>query len=379
MPGRAGDTWWWTRLLAAAIAFWSLVAVINGTQLYIGFSGEGLPFAQHLTPFLVWQECAWLLWALLTPLVVLVAARYPLRAAPVPILLHIGASLVCAVIRIAGAEILTGYLAPYPGIREQRTFADRFVGRMSSTLHIELLVYWGLVMAFHAFDFYRKYRDRELAASRLERELVSAHLETLRLQLDPHFLFNALHSIATLIRERENEPAVKMLTDLSQLLRQSLNTSGRQKMPLHGELDILQHYIDIQETRFPDRLRVETDVDSDVASALVPTLILQPLVENAIRHGIARLDRPGLVTIVARRDGPSLQLEVSDDGPGLNGAERSGALPGSRRAGGVGLENTRARLAGLYGTAQSFTLKDRDGGGVTASVRLPLEFDGTPR
>jgi LytS/YehU family sensor histidine kinase len=251
---------------------------------------------------------------------------------------------------------------------------------MSSTLHIELLVYWGLVMAFHAFDFYRKYRDRELAASRLERELVSAHLETLRLQLDPHFLFNALHSIATLIRERENEPAVKMLTDLSQLLRQSLNTSGRQKMPLHGELDILRHYIDIQETRFPDRLRVEMDVDDDVASALVPTLILQPLVENAIRHGIARLDRPGRVTIGARRDGSSLQLDVSDDGPGLNGGDRDGsAMPGSRRAGGVGLENTRARLAGLYGTAQSFTLSDRDGGGVTASVRLPLEFDGAAR
>jgi two-component system LytT family sensor kinase len=175
---------------------------------------------------------------------------------------------------------------------------------MTSTLHIELLVYWGLVTAFHAFDFYAKFRDGEVAASRLERALAGAQLETLRLQLDPHFLFNALHSIATLIRERENDPAVKMLTDLSQLLRQSLNTSGRQKMPLSGELEILRHYIDIQETRFPDRLRVALEIERGVEHALVPTLILQPLVENAIRHGIARLDRaPRLAPRASRLTG----------------------------------------------------------------------------
>jgi LytS/YehU family sensor histidine kinase len=299
------------------------------------------------------------------------AARYPLRVAARPILIHLAAGLLCATIRAAGGEFVTLHLAPFPSERDPRTFVERVTGRMTSTLHIELLVYWGLVTVFHAFDFYAKYRDREIAASRLERQLVSAQLETLRLQLDPHFLFNALHSIATLIREHENEPAVKMLTDLSQLLRQSLNTSGRQKVPLSGELEILRHYIDIQETRFPDRLHVALDVERGVEQALVPTLILQPLVENAIRHGIARLDRPGHVIVAAHRASDRLELEVSDDGPGLDTSSREAGA-------GVGLDNTRARLAGLYGPAQTFALHNRAGGGVTASITLPLELEGTP-
>jgi two-component system LytT family sensor kinase len=369
MPRRTWAWGRWTTLLPVAVVFWSLVAVMNATQLYIGFKGEGLPFANRLAPFLVWQECSWLIWALLTPVVASLARRFPLRVAAPPILVHLAAGLGCAMIRIAGGEFMTMHLAPFPGGQEQRAFLDRFAGRATSTLHIELLVYWGLVTVFHAFDFYAKYRDRELAASRLERELAGAQLETLRLQLDPHFLFNALHSIATLIREHENEPAVKMLTDLSQLLRQSLNTSGRQKMPLDDELDILRHYIDIQETRFPDRLRVDVAVEPDVARALVPTLILQPLVENAIRHGIARLDRPGQVTIAARRDEGRLRLDVSDDGPGLGAPSREAGA-------GVGLDNTRARLAGLYGAAQTFALTNRAGGGVTASITLPFELQG---
>jgi two-component system, LytTR family, sensor kinase len=369
MPGRTPTWSRWTTLLPMAVAFWSLVAVMNATQLYVGLQGEPLPFALRLPTVLVWQECSWLIWAALTPIVAWLAARYPLRVAPAPILLHLAAGFGCAMIRVAAGELATSYLAPFPRGQDPRTFFDRFTGRLTSTLHIELLVYWGLVTVFHAFDFYTKYRDRELAASRLERELVGAQLETLRLQLDPHFLFNALHSIATLIREHENEPAVKMLTDLSQLLRQSLNTSGRQKMPLSGELDILRHYIDIQETRFPDRLQVAIDVERGVEQALVPTLILQPLVENAIRHGIARLDRPGRVTIAARRAGTSLCLDVSDDGPGLGAPARAAGS-------GLGLDNTRARLAGLYGAAQTFMLQNRDGGGVTASVTLPLEFEG---
>src|SRR5262245_595771 len=212
----AQRTWrHWTTLLPVAVVFWSLVALMNATQLYIGLRGEGLPFALRLTPFLIWQEAVWLIWALLTPAVGWLAARYPLRVAARPILIHLVAGLLCATIRSAGGEFATMRLGPFPRERDPRTFVDRVTGRMASTLDIELLVYWGLLTAFHAFDFYAKYRDREVAATRLERELVGAQLETLRLQLDPHFLFNALHSIATLIREHENEPAVKMLTDLS--------------------------------------------------------------------------------------------------------------------------------------------------------------------
>jgi len=370
MPERSGP-WRWTTLLPVAVVFWSLVAMMNATQLYVGLRGEGFPFANRLTPFLIWQESFWLIWALLTPVVAWLAARHPLRVAAAPILIHLAAGFACATIRAGGGEFLMLHFSPFPREQDPRTFLERVGGRMTSTLHIEMLVYWGLVTVFHAFDFYAKYRDREVAASRLERQLVSAQLETLRLQLDPHFLFNALHSIATLIRERENEPAVKMLTDLSQLLRQSLNTSGRQKVPLSGELDILRHYIDIQETRFPDRLHVALDVERGAEQALVPTLILQPLVENAIRHGIARLDRPGRVTIAAHRANGRLQLEVSDDGPGLD-------TPSREAGAGVGLDNTRARLAGLYGSGQTFALENRAGGGVTASITLPLEVEGGP-
>jgi len=144
-----------------------------------------------------------------------------------------------------------------------------------------------------------------------------------------------------------------------------------QEVPLAEELRLLRIYLAIQQTRYGDRLRVDVDVTPGCEAALVPTLILQPLVENAIRHGIARLDRPGHVTIAAHRADQRLRLEVSDDGPGLD-------TPSREAGAGVGLDNTRARLAGLYGAAQSFALQNRAGGGVTASITLPLEVEGTP-
>ena len=204
-----------------------------------------------------------------------------------------------------------------------------------------------------------------LRAARLEARLAEAELEALRARLHPHFLFNTLHAISTLMH-RDVEAADRMLADLSDLLRLSLGTHTGQAVPLQQELDVLEHYLKIEQTRFQDRLTVQMTIDPATLDAQVPSLILQPLVENAIRHGIAPRAGAGRVEILARCDHRRLHLEVRDDGCGLPPAEHG------RPQEGPGLANTRARLRQLYGAAQRFELAPAPGGGAVASLEIPF-------
>jgi LytS/YehU family sensor histidine kinase len=218
----------------------------------------------------------------------------------------------------------------------------------------------------YALDFYRKYREREFLATRLEAQLAQAQLESLRMQLHPHFLFNTLNSIVGLVRDNKNQAAVNMLVGLSDLLRHTLEHSSRQEVELREEINFIKLYLSIQEMRFSDRLRIELDIDPATSKALVPNLILQPLTENALRHGIGRSAASGMVGIRSVVEDGHLRLTVYDNGAGL---PDDWQLKGSA---GIGLANTVARLQQLYDDDHQFDIRNRESGGVEAVIVMPL-------
>ncbi len=236
-----------------------------------------------------------------------------------------------------------------------------FVERAIRSAGINLAVYVGFVLAWHAVTYYGEARDRQLKALELESSLHQAQLQALRSQLNPHFLFNALHSIAELVHDNP-KLAEKLIVRLGELLRQVLQSATLQEVTLADELDFIRGYIDIEQMRLGERLRVEWAVPPELLTARVPSLILQPLVENAIQHGIAPMSKAGVLTISARRDGQSLVLEIRDTGPGM--AQPIGRQPG------IGLSNTRARLQRLYGDRQKLELIGDDG--LLVIVRIPF-------
>jgi LytS/YehU family sensor histidine kinase len=223
---------------------------------------------------------------------------------------------------------------------------------------------------FFALDYARRLRETSIAsaqletrAARLELGLADARLQALRMELNPHFLFNTLNAISGLVRKQQTDAAVSMLARLGDLLRVTLDRGLPQQIPIDDELALLQHYLDIERARFGSRLAVTLDVEPSAQDALVPTLVCQPLVENAVRHGVAR--RTGTVTISVRSwtDGVTLTLEIRDTGRGL------GSNPVRE---GIGLSNTRARLHEMYGDDASLHLADVVGGGTVATVRIPF-------
>jgi LytS/YehU family sensor histidine kinase len=233
------------------------------------------------------------------------------------------------------------------------------------------MMYAGLIGLVHALSYYRLFRDREVRNSQLETRLARSQLQVLRAQLQPHFLFNTLNSIAALMH-RDVESADRMVTRLGDLLRLSLSHTERQEVPLRQELAFLEKYLDIQRTRFRDRLTARVSADADALDGLVPSLILQPLVENAIRHGIEPRAAAGRVDVRARLDGDALVVEVEDDGPGLSPDAR-----GEPNGCGIGLANTRARLEQLYGDRQRLTLSNGPGG-LLVRVELPYRVGQLP-
>ena len=230
------------------------------------------------------------------------------------------------------------------------------------------MTYWAVVGLSHALLYYRESREREVRAAQLETRLVAAQLKTLQQQLHPHFLFNTLHAISSLMH-RDVNAADRVLVQLSDLLRITLEHLGQQEVPLGAELDALEKYVDIERTRFADRLVVRFDIQPDTLDTLVPSLLLQPLVENAIKYGVARKSGPGHIDISARRDGDKLRLEVRDDGIGLT----EDALTAMHK--GIGVSTTRARLQHLFGADYRFEFH-RLTQGLAVVVALPWRQAG---
>jgi two-component system, LytTR family, sensor kinase len=234
---------------------------------------------------------------------------------------------------------------------------------LSECLATRLLAYMAIITLGRSAYYFGLYRTRQLHASELEARLTRSHLQLLKMQLQPHFLFNTLNTVAELVHT-EPDAADQMITRLGRLLRLSLDNAGHQVVPLRQEIDFLRVYLEIEQVRFQDRLQVVWDVASETLEASVPTLLWQPVLENAIRHGVTPLTGRGRIVIAARRDGSELVLEIRDNGMGLP----VGGVPRE----GVGLRNIRERVHQLYGTKATFTLAPAPGGGVIATLRLPF-------
>lgn len=347
------------------VGFWIFFGLLNASQTYLGFRMEN--FSVPFWPMFWWQMLGWGSWALLTPLVLWLGRRFPLERGSLgrSLLVHLPACVATAAARSAFITLLIQFLTPFGAEQRPQPFVERFFGNLTSQFHMNLLIYAATLGMSYAVSYYERYREREFRASQLEGQLAQAELQALRMQLHPHFLFNTLNGIASLVRDNKNRAAVDMLAGLSDLLRYTLENAGKQEAPLSEELAFIELYLDIQQMRFPDRLRVEMQVAPETLDALVPNLILQPLVENAIRHGVSQRATACAVGVSAVLGDGVLQLKVYDDGPGLR--------PGTRReGGGIGLANTRARLAQLYGARQQFTAENRAGGGFEVNLSIPF-------
>jgi two-component system, LytTR family, sensor kinase len=350
-------------LIILAIA--TVVAVLYSLERYFyrRLLGQEVSLGQLVPSELVFTY----LWALLTPLVMWMGRRFPVWPA------HHGekarhtlrnwvAQLLAVVsFVILHVALFTATSMLVAGGRSAIPVARVFTGYLASWFTLDSIVYCTLLAVYHALVYYRVSQDRALRASQLEARLAQAQLQVLRMQLQPHFLFNTLHTISALMH-RDVKRADSMIAALSDLLRMSLRSVGVQEVELREELEFLQRYLEIMSLRFGDRLTVTLDIDPEVLDARVPTLVLQPLVENSLRHGFGDGMRAGHVRVTVMPDGDMLRCEVVDNGRGL---------PQSGSSEGVGTSNTRARLRHLYGERFSLELSANPGGGARVSLAIP--------
>lgn len=312
----------------------------------------------------------WFVPAVLTFGIFRLAARFPVdtgrwgRALAVHIAAALSFSIFHTLCMLAMRQLLWGRLSSM----KWASFVSFAQGAYLNNLDWALMTYSAIVGLGYALGYHGDSRARAIREAQLETRLAEARLKTLEAELQPHFLFNTLHAISTLVHS-DPEAADRMISRLSDLLRITLNRSSSPRIALQEELEFLQKYLEIEQTRFQDRLAVRYDIDPDALDAEVPRLILQPLVENAIKHGVSPRSGPGLVEILAVRDGDQLCLEVRDNGVGLSGNARA------RLHGGVGLSNTRDRLACLYDGAHALEFSDGQNG---LAVRMRIPFHRVP-
>ncbi len=343
---------------------WALTDTLYLAQSLLWYRDKALPvpWGRHAASY---ADSVYM--GLMVPLTLWVTTRWPLgrsnwgRALPAHLL--------------TAAVIHVGYFLTMQPVREvfATLFDEPSLHRNTSLLLFVqmwfgvLLLYGQMAAVTHGIHYYAGWRDREVRASRLEAQLVQAQLQMLRMQLHPHFLFNTLHSVSSLMHT-DVKAADRILALLGDLLRDSLDKVGAQEVSLRQELDFIDRYLEIERTRFRDRLRTSVDVAPETWDAMVPSFVLQPLVENAIRHGVSRRSASGQLALAAWREGSRLVLSVTDDGPGL---PEEGPLPGRT---GVGLANTRGRLQQLYGSEGVLELRSARSGGVEARVELPFRL-----
>jgi signal transduction histidine kinase len=358
---------------------WVRIAIIWGIWTFIGlvFTLQGY-FTSYRSdrpdPFVdaLYMQMSWAyLWALATPLVLWASSRLPIERNNWVrnSLLHVPISLGLSIIVTALGRVIIwlnwGWRFGKPLTFESIT---RFViGNFSEGIGIYMLV----ALTGYAFSYYRRFREGQLRTFQLEAQLSQAQLHALKMQLHPHFLFNTLHSISALLN-KDTDSARRMITRLGDFLRLTLENSGSQEVTLQQEMEFLSCYLEIERIRFQDRLVTRVDVDLQTLDAKVPNLILQPIVENAIRHGIAPRSSPGLIEIEAKQRNSSLRIQVRDNGPGLPAHRTSENLFKK----GLGLANTETRLERLYGAAHLFDLRNNPDGGLVVTLEIPFHKDG---
>lgn len=359
---RASSFRWWLVMCSV----WLVPGVLTASQTYLlsaAIKGDGV----HLGQALFAKIPPWQVWALATPLIVTIRARFPFDRAHWKRGLALHALLLAS---IASAEVsLVHTFGSLAGLQPYAEYplSSMFPALLIKSAFFELFIYCAVIATTFGLEYQARYREAALRQSQLEGKLVEAHLDALKMQLRPHFLFNTLNSISTLTRKGDSAGAVKMIDGLGELLRRSLSSARVELVPLELELDFIRRYLDIATTRFSDRLRTEIDLPSAVRRARVPNLLLQPLVENALEHGLAPRIAGGSLEVSARvtDDGARLRVEIRDDGVGLSGTQRRG----------VGLTHVRERLAQLYPGNHLFALEPRSPAGTIAIVEIPLELE----
>ena len=363
---------WWPILIAicAVYAIFASVVSVGYTATY-GLSRWTLrPDTPAIFPYLVLMNLVvWVGFAMWTPVIFWLGRRFRFDAHgwKTALAIHLPASLVITSVHLTLVASWRYYLQGLRG--GDPIWVDTVLDAFFRTVDQILPVYWAIIGLQHTVDYARQARSRELRAARLETRLVQSQLQALQQQVHPHFLFNTLHAISTLVH-RDPDRADAMIERLSDLLRITLRKIGVHEVELAEELEYLRAYLDIEQVHFGARLRVEFRIDAAALDVLVPTLILQPLVENAIRHGLEPNVRGGELTIEAQADGDTLWLRIKDNGVGL---------PKNRlRREGVGLANTRSRLDRLYGEQAALTIRDNPGGGVLVDIYVPLRRTTRP-
>jgi two-component system LytT family sensor kinase len=362
-----GAPWWKNRWVEPAliVLVWSLIALFFCGQVYFILHLMDRP-EQWKGPF--FQQISYcVLWALATPLVIRLARRFPVERSTwrrnLPI--HIIACCVLSFLLMSLYSItlflwINWGIKPYSVLNTLRSAIFDF----SQAIGIYCLI----VLIIHALNYYRQYQAEVLSRSQLQSQLSQAQLQALKMQLHPHFLFNTLHSISALLNE-DTEAARSMIARLGDFLRLTLENSGTQEVSLQKEMDFLKCYLEIERIRFQDRLTTLLDVEPQALDVQVPNLILQPIVENAIRHGIAPRSTPGQIEIQAKHFNGMLRIRVRDNGPGLS------VNPIIKRTNGkgLGLANTRARLEQLYGASHHFELVNAPDGGLIVTLDIPVD------
>ncbi|MCI0695279.1 histidine kinase [candidate division KSB1 bacterium] len=347
------------RLLRWSLLFacWTFLGLFSASQIYIRYA-----YNSDTSP--TWRQALsvampdWYAWGMLSPFIFWFARRFPLerKKRGRRLFIHFFAGVFFSFSKMVLEYMVLWRMIGLP-MREVSPVA----------LQQNLLIYAAIVGIIYAFDYYGKYREHEVKASQLQAQLAQAQLQALKMQLHPHFLFNTLHAISTLIH-KDVEAADRMIARLSDLLRLSLENLGVQEVTLKHELEFLERYLEIEQIRFGDRLTVRMNIEPEALDGMVPNFILQPIVENAIRHGIAPRAAHGHIEIHAKRENGQLQLEVHDDGPGLPESKRETLKEG------VGLANTQARLQQLYAAAHRFELFNAEAGGLVVRLSIPLRM-----
>src|SRR5215469_16279390 len=331
---------------------------------------EPTPWQHYLISWMVGVS----LWALLTPFVLWLGHRFPIerRNWVRRLLLHLPISIVISFVQLFAESTILYHLHVFPKL--MTGVIPTFVLLATLAFHQGIMTYFLLLGGQYGMDYYHKYLEREKQALRLELntaqlegQLAHAQLSALKMQLQPHFLFNTLNVIMVLVRQQKGKQAEEMLARLGDLLRCVLEDVDEQEVSLRRELEYLELYLSIEQVRFADRLRAEIFADQSILDAAVPQMGLQPIVENAIRHGIGRSSAAGRIQIHASRREDRLEITVTDDGPGLadkNAVARNG----------IGLSNTRARLEQLYGDGASLRVENGEPGGVVVTMVLPYHL-----
>ncbi len=346
-------------VLGLALGFGTLEAM-QGRLRY-----ADVPWAAFWPEALFRTLPCWAMLAALVPAVLWMAERVRVDRTSWPVALPVQtvAAVVFVCVHIGASAWLISALRPGP----EHAFRMAFTSIFSTYAVMGLFSYASIVAAQHAFRAQAEAHARESASRALQESLTRAQLQALRAQLDPHFLFNALNSISVMALQGEREAVVRLLSGLGDVLRMSLDRGSAQEVTLGAELELLERYLDLERVRFGDRLSIVQHIDAGARLALVPSLLLQPLVENAIRHGIAVRRGPGQVHIEVTRAGAMLRLEVRDSGAGF---------PEPMTREGIGLANTRARLRQLYGETQRMELGTAPEGGARVTVEIPYRVAG---